>query len=185
MPRGIVGITGTPGTGKKSVAPLVAEGLGLPCIGLNAFAEDRRLLGRGGEVDTATLKKAIEASVDGSAVLYGHLLPYAVGRSRLSIAVVLRCEPSVLKGRLTSRRYPRAKVLENVEAELIGAVYSEAVGAFGPAKVVEVDTTETDPSEAAAAAIAAVARRRSAGATIDWLPTYGTGAKLMSLLSTG
>lgn len=183
--QGIVGITGTPGTGKKSIAPLVAGSLGVPCIGLNSFAEARGLVGKWGDVDVPKLKRAVEASLEGPAVLYGHLLPFAIGHRRLSMAVVLRCEPSVLKARLASRGYPSAKVMENVEAELIGTVSADAIRAFGGEKVVEVDTTQTDPARGAAKAVAAVTRKGGTGPTIDWMPNYGSGPKLRSLMSPG
>ena len=118
-------------------------------------------------------------------VVYGHLLPYAVGRRMVSKAVVLRCEPSVLKERLGRRRYPSYKLLENVEAELIGTISAETHRAFGNAKTLEFDTTHSTPQGAAAGVLEALAARVRRAMAIDWLPGYDSGAKLMSLLSSG
>ncbi|MDG6903079.1 MAG: hypothetical protein JRM80_14130, partial [Nitrososphaerota archaeon] len=102
--RGIFGITGTPGTGKKSVAPMVAGSLGVRCLGLNELAKGAGLLkGKEGLVDTRLLKKHIAAHLKGPAVVYGHLLPYSLDRGRVTRVAVLRCEPAVLKRRLESR----------------------------------------------------------------------------------
>ena len=186
-PRGIIGITGSPGTGKKTIAPLVASSLGLPCLGVNDFARSRGLIkGKGeAEIDTQALRKELARHLVSPSVVYGHLLPYTVSRRMISKAVVLRCEPSVLKERLGRRRYPSYKLLENVEAELIGTISAETRRAFGNAKTLEFDTTRSTPQGAAAGVLAALAARGRRAMTIDWLPGYDSGAKLMSLLSSG
>jgi adenylate kinase len=180
--QGIVGITGTPGTGKKSVSPIVAKLLGLPCLGLNDFASAEGLYEKGGEVDTRLLKSALSKKLKTAALVYGHLLPYSIDRSEVARVAVLRCEPSVLKQRLVSRGYVAEKVAENVEAELIGSVSADSIKAFGTAKVAEVDATYTSPSEAARQVVALANDRRMRTHPIDWMTNYDSGAKLRSLL---
>lgn len=181
-PRNAFGITGTPGTGKKSIAPLVARALSIPCLGLNGVAKDAGLLERGGEVDTAKLRKALARRLRTPAVVYGHLIPYSLDRRRVDRVAVLRCEPSVLRERLESRGYPAEKVLDNVQAELIGLVSADAVRAFGKAKAFEVDTTYTAPADAASDVVSIIRGERRGGVSIDWMPNYDTGPKLRSLL---
>jgi adenylate kinase len=178
--RGVLGITGTPGTGKKSVAPLVAAELGVPCVGLDEVAVSPR--GRRGEaeVDPRVLRRELTRRVAPPAVVYGHLLPYALERRLAAKVVVLRCEPSVLKERLRSRGYGEQKVRDNVEAELIGTILFEALKAYGRRKVSEVDTTCSTPAEAASEVVSA-ARGGPPRTPIDWLPGYDS-AKLTSLL---
>jgi len=182
---GIIGVTGTPGTGKKSIAPLLAAKMGLKCIGLDEIARANGLLTETkeeGAVDTKKLK-IILRSFEGPGVLYGHLLPYALGAGSASKVVVLRCEPSALKERLAHRGYPAGKIVENVEAELIGLISSDSFDAFGPKKTFEVDTTSSAPAEAAASAFEVIEGKRQLGTRVDWTPDYDTGAKLRSLLS--
>ena len=183
---GIFGVTGTPGTGKKSVSPLVAESLGLRCVSLNELARAYGLLGpggKGGEVDTSRMRRKLAGDVTSEAVLYGHLLPYVLEPSLAEKVFVLRCEPAVLKRRLVERRYPRQKVTENVEAELIGVVSADAFDAFGSARTFEFDTTDADPG-GAAEAIGSVAKGEAGpGPRLDWTRRYDSGAKLRSLLS--
>ncbi|MDG6902199.1 MAG: adenylate kinase family protein [Nitrososphaerota archaeon] len=178
----IIGITGTPGTGKKSVAPFLARSLGVPCVGLNDLARTAGLVRRGQEVDAALLKRQVSARVTGPAVVYGHLLPHSVVKSSVDWVGVLRCEPAVLKARLESRGYAEAKALENVRAELIGLVSDEAFRAFGREKTVEVDTTATSPEEAAEALLLSAKRRGADRSRIDWMRGYDSAAKLRSLL---
>jgi len=180
--EGVVGITGTPGTGKKSVAPLVAVKLGLRCYGLNDLAKTFRLLkSPDGSVDIDELRRRLRR-LEGRAVVYGHLLPYAIERDAVFRVAVLRCEPSVLKRRLGKRGYSKDKVVENVEAELIGLESYDAFDVFGADRTYEVDTTRSTPAESARKILSALSGRRLLGRTVDWEHAYDTGAKLRSLL---
>ena len=184
--KGILGVTGTPGTGKKSVAPLAADLLGVRCFGIDelalahgfAKAKEDEL-----EVDTARLRRAVPSLVPRPSVLFGHLLPAVLDPRLAERVVVLRCEPGVLKGRLAARRYPPAKVRENLEAELIGLVSSESHEAFGHVSC-DLDTTFTTPTEAAAA-VAKLSEGRPGRPRIDWTLNYDSAAKLRSLLPPG
>ncbi|MDG6916105.1 MAG: AAA family ATPase [Nitrososphaerota archaeon] len=183
--KGILGITGTPGTGKKSVAPLAAELLGVVPFSIDELAlalGSAEADGDGYQVDTARLRRKIRSVVPRPSALYGHLLPSVLDPTLAERVVVLRCEPRVLGGRLRARGYPGEKVRANLEAELIGLVASEARGAFG-ARTREVDTTSTTPEEAAATVVA-VARGRAGGSRIDWTRNYDSAPKLRSLLPT-
>ena len=183
--KGIIGVTGSPGTGKKSVSPLVAAALRLECLGINDIARELGLLGRGaGDVDVDLLREKIPQRVHGPALLHGHLVPYVLDRRSVRKVVVLRCSPGILKERLGRRGYPAKKVEENVEAELIGIVSADAFGAFGSAKTFEFDTTRSSPSEAAGR-IARLVREGMPTPRIDWTLDYDSGAKLRSLLSAG
>lgn len=181
MPR-VVGITGTPGTGKKSVSPIVAKLMGLPCLGLNEFARAEGLVEKGGGVDMMLLRRALARKLKRTTVVYGHLLPYSVRRAQVAQVGVLRCEPSVLKQRLFSRGYTAEKVAENVEAELIGMVSADSIRAYGAAKVFEVDATYTSPAEAAQQAVALFKDERTKSGPVDWMSNYDSGEKLKSLL---
>jgi adenylate kinase len=183
---GVIGVTGTPGTGKKSIAPIVASKLRLKCVGLNDLSVSYGLVsGTNGEVDTLELRRAVRKEVTGRAVVYGHLVPYALDSNYVDKAVVLRCEPGVLKGRLLKRKYPPRKLVDNVEAELIGLVSSEAYESFGDSKTFEVDTTYSSPTAAAETTLEILKENNVAPPRIDWTTNYDSGAKLRLLLSTG
>lgn len=180
----IVGITGTPGTGKKSISPHAAESLGLECLGINDLARRSGLADpRTGDVDVKLLRSRIARRVTGPALLYGHLLPYVLDPRSVRVAVVLRCSPEVLKKRLAARGYAARKVQENVEAELIGVVSADTFGAFGSTKTLEFDTTSSSPT-GAAQRIAKLVKEGRAPPRIDWTLRYDSGAKLRSLLSS-
>lgn len=178
------GITGTPGTGKKSIAPAVAERLGVKCLSLNDLAKSYRLVkGASGDVDVDKLRSRLQGGLPRDAVVYGHLLPYVLDSRAVSRVVVLRCEPGALKERLRARGYEPKKVVEDVEAELIGVVSSDAFDTYGKEKTWEVDTTRTTPGEAAAAISKIASSAPRPAPRIDWTLDYDSGAKLRLLLS--
>jgi len=184
--RNYVGLTGTPGTGKKTIAPLVASRMGLPCISLYDQAVSSRLIRKDdddAEVDTAALGKFIVKRVSEPALIYGHLLPYVLGGRDLRRVAVLRCEPKALKRRLLARGYGPEKVVENVEAELIGVISADSMTAFSSKKTAECDTTAVEPTAAAKAISEFLRGNRDAGLRIDWTLAYGSASKLRSLLS--
>jgi adenylate kinase len=185
--RGIVGISGTPGTGKKTVAPKVAKLLGLSAVvSINSLAPKGAT-----EVDPKQIRSALMKSKPQRVALFGHLLPHVLYKREAAFVAVLRCDPSALKARLTERGYSSEKVTENVEAELIGVVLFECVERYGAALVREYDTTSAGP-EAVAKAISMDAKAALAGTKkparvmppwIDWTLDYDSSSKLRSLLA--
>ena len=187
----LVAVTGTPGTGKKTVAPVVAKMLGLRLQSLNA----PELLSSGRRTRTEVVvdprrlrKKLLETGLKG-ALVYGHMVPDVLLRGEPDFVAVLRCDPSELKRRLVARGYPAGKVTENVEAELIGVILDASVRAYGASVVHEYDTTSTSPESIAASMAKDWESRtkrpaRERAAWIDWTLDYDSSTKLRSLLST-
>lgn len=184
--RRILGITGSPGTGKKSTAPIVAEKLGVDCISLNdaaaGFGQAKRRSGPI-DVDTDALRRKLRTLGLGPSVAYGHLLPYVFERSELQIAVVLRCEPMELKRRLRSRGYPWPRVIQNVEAELLGVVSHDTFRTFGPAKTTELDTTSGSADSTAIAIAGILGSGHAPRKRIEWIENYGSAPLFRSLMS--
>ncbi len=181
-----VGITGTPGTGKKTLAPLVASRMGLKCISLYDEAVASGLVKEGNHdaaIDTAALGRFLADHVGGPALIYGHLLPYVLGRREVRKVAILRCEPKTLKRRLLARGYQPEKVTENVEAELIGVLSADSFAAFGSKKSAEFDTAASRPTAAAKILSEFLRGDREPGPRVDWTLNYGSAPKLRSLLS--
>ncbi|HMD79513.1 MAG TPA: AAA family ATPase [Nitrososphaerales archaeon] len=179
----VIGITGTPGTGKKSVAPLVAAILGLTPASLPPLPKGVHSVAEDLSVDTDKARREIQKHPPSNVVVYGHLLPYVLPPRGVARMVVLRCEPSVLKDRLSRRGYPPVKVTDNVEAELIGVIAADATAAFGRGRTLEFDTTSSTPESAARVIARRIRDREPAPSQIDWLPSYDSARKLKSLLS--
>ncbi|MFQ5838113.1 MAG: adenylate kinase family protein [Thermoplasmata archaeon] len=141
----LIALSGTPGTGKSSVASILGDGglrvchlddLAAQCGALVEYDETRETW----EVDLEALRRSIPR--ERPLVLVGHLshlLP-------VDLAVVLRCHPDMLRHRLEARGWSPSKVKENVEAEAIGVITYEAMERV---KTFEVDTTSTSSEGAA------------------------------------
>lgn len=161
-----IALTGTPGTGKSTVASHL-DGTGIPVRSLRTMARERGAFEsfdaeRGAwNVDLARLAQDLPP---GDAwVLVGHLSH----RLPVDCAIVLRCHPEVLRGRLEKRGWRTAKVKENVEAEAVGVIAAEAL-ARGAAY--ELDTTAT-PSLDTARAVRSIADgegERYRAPRVDW-----------------
>ncbi len=172
-------LTGTPGTGKKTVAPLLAHALGLRLLALNDLA------GREHAVDTKKLRARMLREDLSGTLLTGHLLPEVLRRGEAGFVAVLRCEPSRLKKRLQARGYTGEKVVANVEAELIGVVLDAALRAFGETAVREYDGTSATPVSLAKRIAHDYGRRVvHTGTWTDWTLRYDSSTRLRSLLST-
>jgi adenylate kinase len=139
--------------------------------------------GKTGEVDPVRLGSRLREEIRGRCVLFGHLVPYALEEQDVARVVVLRCNPRVLKARLKLRRYAKVKVVENVEAELIGIIVADSVESFGNAKVVEFDNSDGAVGQAATEVARLLSTRKGRPGSVDWLRSYNSPEKLRSLLA--
>jgi len=136
-------LTGTPGTGKSTVADMVD--FGFTVVHLNDLIKEGYSVGLDEErgcliADIPGLSGYVKG-LKGDVILEGHishLLP-------ADIVVVLRASPAMLRERIRARGWSDAKVRENVEAEALDVVLVEALEANK--KVYEIDTTNRTPMQ--------------------------------------
>jgi adenylate kinase len=183
-----LGITGTPGTGKRSAAPLIASALDFRVIDLNAFALEAgcsETLPKGTDVDVVKLRRALLKTEIEGRVVFGHLLPDVFKGGELGFVAVIRCDPRVLKRRLLARGYRGRQLIENIEAELIGVSLSDSLETFGGRALGEYDSTSVTPSRLSRQIVGDF-RRLSPRRTpwIDWTTSYDSAVKLRLLLSS-
>ena len=186
----LLAISGTPGTGKTSVAEILVKNLN---AGIRKTSERYRLVKlndlakkAGAQVgyDTkrhstivgitklkAALKKLTEKHTN--IVMEGHfahLLP-------ADLVVILRCEPRELEKRLKGKYDWPTKITENAEAELMSIITEEAMMMHKIGTVFEVDTTRRDAAETAAIVQRILegdgqARAENAVGGIDWMKSF-------------
>jgi len=135
-----VSITGTPGTGKHSIARRVANKLHMALVDLGPFAKENGLTTPAPEDHTndVTDIEAVRDLVDGFKDClfvsnWAELIPN-------ELCIVVRCKPDVLVKRLTDRNYPIRKIKDNVEAECLDYCLISAVD--NCEKVAEINNTE-------------------------------------------
>ena len=143
----IIALTGTPGTGKSTVARRANAGFRV--VDLNELIKERYNLGtdpeRGSAIaDLDELAEYVE-KLDGDYILEGHVAHFLPA----DIVVVLRAAPRVLRQRLEKRSWSQAKIAENVEAEALDVILIEALELND--RVYEIDATDMTPEQVAAA----------------------------------
>ena len=162
----LIALTGTPGTGKSTVAAELArrgyritaanDTIG-PYITGDDPGRDARI------VDTDRWREEFLVS-DG--IIEGHL-SHLLPADRI---IILRCHPGTLKERLIRRGYHAEKIRENVEAEMLDVVLVEALQEHTPEKIYEIDVTVMSVDEAADLIGRIIAGEATPGhGTVDWL----------------
>ncbi len=164
----LVAVTGTPGTGKSSTCEILAK-RGYAVVDLddvartNGFIVGRDEARGSDEVDVEALREnlRVPAKIAFLKAHYSHMMD-------VNLAVVLRCQPSVLRKRLEARGWGEHKIRENVEAEAVDVITQEAVARLP--RVYEIDTTRQTPAKTADA-ILGILQGRVEGhgpGSVDW-----------------
>ncbi len=150
----IIAITGTPGTGKTSLAKELSLFTRYELLDVASFIKKHRISEKYDEkrqtsiVDTEKLNKAllrdIKAKKNQNKGLKGiiidshmsHILPSTI----VDLCIVTKCSLKTLKKRLTSKGYSALKIRENLDAEIFDTCLMEAKERNH--KVFVVDTTK-------------------------------------------
>ncbi|MBC5792469.1 MAG: adenylate kinase family protein [Nanohaloarchaea archaeon] len=161
----IIALTGTPGTGKTSVAENL-KNEGFEVVDLTKFVKQRGLGEPGDEfeVDIPEMVEALEKEIDREKdiVIEGHLSHHF----EADYCIALRCNPEELRERLSTRDYSEQKIEENVESEILDIILSEAV--HKQDDIIEVDTTERSAERVAEEVIEKVENGETGFGSVDW-----------------
>lgn len=151
----VIAISGTPGTGKTIVAQLLAKELDVSFIELTQLIKKHNLhSGRDSKRDSliANIDKLQQHLVSQyrnakeRVIIVGHFAD-EVPVSLLEILVVLRCHPVILIQRLRKRNWSEEKIVENVQAEILGESTAQGLSRHAPSKIFEIDTTDSSVEE--------------------------------------
>ena len=163
-----IALTGTPGTGKTTIAAL----LPYKVIDINALVKGGMNFGidpvRGClEADMDALANYLaRLDSDETQILEGHFAHHFADWS-----IVLRLAPSLLKSRLEARGYSAEKIRENLEAEALDVILVEAVEFCD--RVDEIDTTgKSTPEVAELVARIIQGRLKLPAGQVNWLDEF-------------
>lgn len=130
-------LTGTPGTGKSTVAKVFSSMTGFKLISINEEVEEYLHIEEGSKVvDLNKLSKKIKRLLEEDCIIEGHLA-HLLGID--GVVVVLRTHPKELKRRLKEKGFSKKKLEENLEAEALDVCLIESVERYEG--VYEIDTT--------------------------------------------
>jgi adenylate kinase len=129
----VIAVSGTPGTGKTTVAKALAKALKYSYVDVKKLIEDKKL-GLGYDkkrqclvVDPKKVNKAlIEAVGKKDSVVDSHLSHYLPPKY-VELCIITTCKLGELEKRLKKRGYPKGKIRENLDAEIFEVCRCEAI----------------------------------------------------------
>lgn len=134
----IIAISGTPGTGKTTLAEGLTERLGYHLIDVNAVINEHEelVIENDKERDTKIidedgllkiLKEKIEPikKREKGTIIDSHL-SHMLDKGTIDVCIVLSCDLNILKKRLEARGYNELKIEENLEAEAFDEILEKA-----------------------------------------------------------
>ena len=181
----IIVISGTPGTGKSSISKKIEKLVKCETISLNDlvlienFNVKYDAKRKTQVIDTERLlpylidliERLKEENLD-YLIIEGHfsdILPEAY----IDYAIILRCDPDVLSARLKERNYSDEKIIENLQAEILGNCANYFIQKNLKSSIYEIDTTYLTIESIAKIVINDIVENHNAGkhlvGKIDWL----------------
>lgn len=158
-------VTGTPGTGKSTMAAQLAGQLpGFTLIELGEVIKAKQLHDGWDAENEAYLWDEdkicdeLEEPMSGGGVIVDFHGADLFPERWFDLVVVLRADNSVLYDRLAARRYPEKKLQENLSAEIMQVVRDEVLGAYQEEIIVEWQSDTLEQLEANVARVAQWAR---------------------------
>ena len=138
-------LTGTPGTGKTSLSDF----LDTKVVHLSDYYEEASEgKTKSGEwlIDLDKINTIVSEANLKEVFYEGHT---SHTLDNLEMVILLRCDPTVLRKRLTKRNYSKEKINENLEAEALNIIFEEAIENISEDKIFQLDTTDQTPEQCA------------------------------------
>ena len=147
-------ITGTPGTGKSTLARLISKETNIKLFEINSVIIENELYDEWDEIRDVPMindKKIIDYFSnwvknfldDVKILAEGHYFEFIPSQIVTKI-IILRANPPTLKARLKNRNFKPAKINENVQAEILGNIMGVILQNYSNIPLLQVDTSEFD-----------------------------------------
>ncbi|UCD01785.1 MAG: adenylate kinase family protein [Promethearchaeota archaeon] len=179
-------ISGTPGSGKSSVAKEISNLIGAKIISLNELAisdkfsfeydEDRKTYIVDFEIFLPYILEKIEEikkkNNPAFLIIESHFSDI-IPEKFIDYAFILRCDPDELGKRLEKKNYASKKVAENIQAEILGNCVNYFIQKQMKGPLFEIDTTNLSIRSVAKIIIDIVVKNKDGNeyfiGKIDWL----------------
>jgi adenylate kinase len=144
----VIIVTGTPGTGKTTIAKIIAKKLNYTYIDVNKIIEQKKLCEEYDNerdctiIDADKLADALIARIKkGDNLIIDSHMSHNIPKEHIKLCIITRCQLKTLKERLDKRKYSEKKIKENLDAEIFENCITEAEEAGHTIMI--VDTTHT------------------------------------------
>ena len=129
----IIAVTGTPGTGKTETAKLISRTFDIEYLSINDIIKRYKLASSYDKkrkcfvVDPKKIEKTILKIIkkEKKYIIDSHLSQWIFPK-KIDLCIVTTCPLHLLKKRLSKRKYSKAKVEENMDAERFKVCFMEA-----------------------------------------------------------
>ncbi len=180
----IIIVTGTPGVGKTVLARLLAKKIGFTFSSLGDLVRKERLhkgfdrRARSYIIDERSVRRKLQGYFEDQRekgiVFETHSVCSILPKASGMVAIVLRVDPLILAKRLHARNWPKLKIWENVESEMIDVSLYDSLRVLGKTRVLEIDATGKRPEELVLEILKALSRNKgwNLKSSPDWLKKY-------------
>ncbi|MBS3149540.1 AAA family ATPase [Candidatus Woesearchaeota archaeon] len=131
----IIIVTGTPCTGKTTIAKKIASLLKFKYIDVNRLIKTNKIHDKYDKksdsliVDIKKLNRILETLIKKSKqnlIIDSHLSHYLPNKI-INLCIVTKCDIKILKKRLKKRKYNEEKIRENLDSEILDICLNEAI----------------------------------------------------------
>ncbi|MBI2101960.1 adenylate kinase family protein [Candidatus Woesearchaeota archaeon] len=149
----IIAVSGTPGTGKTFLSKKLAKRLGFYYLSVNNFITKNKLYEGYDKkrktkiVDVKKLNnkiigeiKKIKNNKNFKGIIIDSHLSHFLPKKYIDFCIITKCNIKELAKRLKNKKFNKGKIQENIQAEIFGICYNEAMERKH--KVIVIDTTK-------------------------------------------
>ncbi len=193
MNKRVILITGTPCTGKTTLATKLAATLNAQYINLTELAQTQNLTqGQDKQRNTTIIDehkmqqkiKQLITNAQTDIIIDGHYAPAVTPKNQTTHIFVLRRNPTQLRETMQKSGFNTQKQKENLTAEILDTCLIEALQNQSKEKICEIDTTDKTVEETLSEVQAVLeGKKKCRIGIVDWIATLEQEGKTQEFLT--
>jgi adenylate kinase len=195
MNKRVILITGTPCTGKTTLATKLAAQLNAQYINLTEFAQKEHLVARKDKqrdtdiINETKMRQKLQQTIDNATpaeiVIDGHYAAAVAPKAAITKIIVLRRNPIELRQLMQNKGFNQQKQDENLAAEILDVCLIEALQQHPKEKVCELDVTEKTVETTLNEVLMVLEGKKECNVgNVDWLGMLEQMGKIDEFLKT-